>query len=102
MVHEVASLCRRQRSLRANIMLQVLSRHVLHDEKMQYVGIRIIRNGLTGVDGADDVRVLELSDGPYLRQKAPQQPRILFGAEGQHLDSHEFAHADMLGAEYHS
>ena len=99
LVHQVAGLGGRLRPVVLDVLFQVLARHVLHDEEVQHRACGRLAGGLAGVDGGDDVGMLQLGDGADLGEEAAQDALVLVGTQRQHLDGHLAAHADVLGPE---
>ena len=64
---------------------------------MQDRRVRIGADCLTGVKRPDDVGMLQLGNGPDLREKPHQHARMYVARHRQNLDRHQPPHADMFG-----
>ena len=99
LISEIAGPIDRQRAGIADVFLQVLARHVFHNQEAQRGPVLIRIDDLARVGGGDDVRMPQMGNNPHLGEEARLQPGILARLHRQHFDGYQMAHVAVFGFE---
>ena len=89
LTHAIARLGDRQRASLFEVVVQGLSRNVLHDQEVQFAG-------LVGVVGLDDVGVRQSGDGLHLALEPLHGVGVAEQGRLDHLEGHQPAQAPVV------